>query len=317
MRTTKKTATATNAKKHHESLLRGFQLSPATHATTVELLLAAPNPTGQAVVRRALRDGLLQPDLDMTGVVGRKSDLLLSATYHDAVGVLRTLVLEKGLDPCKGGGPGEITPFHFAVGRGAAVALFFINECRIDLNVRGPGGGTPLMLACSLPVGPVIRALVARGADVNAVDDEGASALRYAIEDFKNEAAALFLLTEGGAAWEDGPGRPVEQSLLCVAARKGMARVVKFILRRARPTKEQADLVVRYAHERRHSAVQQVLRDMAAGGKGMGDVVGVVGGGRLRLMRLGPRSRRLCPLCLRTPRIVRRGGGRRRRRTRP
>ena len=119
MRTTKKATTTTNAKKHHETLLRGFKTtSPAAHPAMVELLLAAPDTTGQAVVRQALRDGLLRPDLDMTGVVGRKSDLLLSATYHDAVGVLRTLVLEKGLDPCKGGGPGGMTTLHFAVGRG-------------------------------------------------------------------------------------------------------------------------------------------------------------------------------------------------------
>jgi 26S proteasome non-ATPase regulatory subunit 10 len=112
----------------------------------------------------------------------------------------------------------------------------FINKVPgIDLNVRGPGGGTPLMLTCSSPVGPVIRALVAKGADVNAVDDQGASALRYAIEDFGNEDVTHFLLREGKAAW-DGPG-PVEQSVITQAARKGMAHVVMLLLRRMRAGK--------------------------------------------------------------------------------
>lgn len=48
-----------------------------------------------------------------------------------------------------------------------------------DVQARGPGEATPLMLAATWPA--IVRLLLAAGADVNAVDQDGHSALAYAI----------------------------------------------------------------------------------------------------------------------------------------
>lgn len=63
---------------------------------------------------------------------------------------------------------------------------------------------TPLMWACKRGcVAPVIKALVEKGADVDLVDDSGMTAVGWAIN-HEDEIAALYLLTEAGAAAVEG-----------------------------------------------------------------------------------------------------------------
>jgi ankyrin repeat protein len=70
-----------------------------------------------------------------------------------------------------------------------------------DANVRIAGGITPLMIAVSYDPA-IVGMLVEAGADVNAVDDEGASVLRRARESPEN----VRILKEAGAK-EDASGR--------------------------------------------------------------------------------------------------------------
>lgn len=62
-------------------------------------LLLEQGEAGQEVVRRALVNGLVRPDLDMSSIYGgTKFELIFVSIMYNAVGVLRTLVLEKGVD---------------------------------------------------------------------------------------------------------------------------------------------------------------------------------------------------------------------------
>ena len=83
---------------------------------------------------------------------------------------------------------------HALKGEQEAASLFLIQRnppC--DVNARDANDTTPLMYAARRGMVGVMEALVARDANVEAVDYEGNHALHYAIE-FDQEAAALFLI---------------------------------------------------------------------------------------------------------------------------
>lgn len=67
--------------------------------------------------------------------------------------------------------------------------------------MRTPFGITPLMFAAAFGMVGVMRALVVKGAEVDALDEDGETALLYAVRK-KQEDEALYLLEEAGAAWE-------------------------------------------------------------------------------------------------------------------
>lgn len=72
-----------------------------------------------------------------------------------------------------------LTGLHLACAGGDAGAAAEWVRAGADVNARTVGQATPLMYAASWPA--IVHSLLAAGADVNAVDDDGHSALIYAI----------------------------------------------------------------------------------------------------------------------------------------
>jgi ankyrin repeat protein len=96
-----------------------------------------------------------------------------------------------------------------------------------SVNGKGPGGWTPLMLAALYGEVEDVRRLLAQGADPNAQNDGGGTALMYAIED---EGKTRLLLDRGaGANARSGEGR---SPLLIAVGRVGSNAVVKLLLER-------------------------------------------------------------------------------------
>ncbi|HEV2495655.1 MAG TPA: ankyrin repeat domain-containing protein [Terriglobia bacterium] len=92
-------------------------------------------------------------------------------------------------------------------------------------NLHGPGGSTPLMYAALYGDADSVRRLLASGADPNAHNDVGATALMWAVGDLEKTR----LLVERGAdvnSRSDGARTP----LLIATGRRGSAPVVKFLL---------------------------------------------------------------------------------------
>ena len=95
-----------------------------------------------------------------------------------------------------------------------------------DVNSGIPDDGvTPLMSAAELGDESVIHALIDAGADIKAVDESGASALRYAIWNGHVEAAQLLL--RKGADFKEVAD---DVSVLFSAARSGNAGMVKLFI---------------------------------------------------------------------------------------
>ena len=68
-----------------------------------------------------------------------------------------------------------------------------------DINIRGPIDSTALMNAAICGNNEIIRRLVFRGADISAVDEDGANALDYALTDNdKNCLFAAIILKKNG-----------------------------------------------------------------------------------------------------------------------
>jgi len=91
---------------------------------------------------------------------------------------------------------------HFACCGGEAEAAAEWVRAGADIEARSPGGGTPLMLGATWP--RIVRTLLDAGAEVNAVDDDGQSALVNAILRQRGVSAegqleAIQALIDGGA----------------------------------------------------------------------------------------------------------------------
>ena len=96
-----------------------------------------------------------------------------------------------------------------------------------SVNSQGPGGWTPIMLAALYGEAEDVRLLLAQGANPNAQNDGGGTALMYAIEDVEK----IRLLLDRGADVNarSGEGRT---ALLIAVGRAGSHAVVKLLLER-------------------------------------------------------------------------------------
>ena len=91
---------------------------------------------------------------------------------------------------------------HIACSGGTADAADEWIHAGADINARGPGGATPLMFGAGWL--PIVRALLAAGANVHDADEDGDSALVYAIEAQNwifadQQLAAMQTLIDAGA----------------------------------------------------------------------------------------------------------------------
>ncbi|HET7154967.1 MAG TPA: ankyrin repeat domain-containing protein, partial [Hyphomicrobiaceae bacterium] len=96
-----------------------------------------------------------------------------------------------------------------------------------SVNGKGQGGWTPIMLAVLYGDVEDVRLLLAQGADPNAQNDGGGTALMYAIED--TEKTRLLLDRGADVNARSGEGRT---ALLIAVGRAGSNAVVKLLLER-------------------------------------------------------------------------------------
>jgi ankyrin repeat protein len=94
-----------------------------------------------------------------------------------------------------------------------------------SVNGRGEAGWTPIMYAALYGDAAVIRMLLAQGANPNAQNDGGGTALMYAVED--GEKVRLLLESGADANARSGEGRT---ALLIAVGRHGSNDVVKLLL---------------------------------------------------------------------------------------
>ena len=94
-----------------------------------------------------------------------------------------------------------------------------------SVKLKGPGGATPLMYAALYGDAASVRQMIELGADVNAANDAGATALMWAIDD----AEKVRLLLDHGA---DANATSIENrtALAIAVGKRGAAPVVKLLL---------------------------------------------------------------------------------------
>lgn len=151
------------------------------------------NPRSTATLAALLP---LKPNLN--ALDGNQQTPLHVAVSFD-VGEVLTALLRAGADPrvtgrCDGA-PDDpmVTPLACAVVRGSLTGLASVNAlvaARADVDARGPGGTTPMMLAAGNGDAAVTAALLAAGADPRAADDKHRTALDYARTARFNDAEA-------------------------------------------------------------------------------------------------------------------------------
>ena len=93
------------------------------------------------------------------------------------------------------------------------------------INKPGPGGATPLMFAALYGDSATVRTLIERGADVKAANDEGATALMWAVPDLEKTR----LLVEAGAD-VNAQSADSRTPLLIAAGFRNSAAAVRLLL---------------------------------------------------------------------------------------
>jgi hypothetical protein len=117
-----------------------------------------------------------------------------------------------------------------------AAAIALINGAPgCDVGARDAEGSTLLMLAAATGLLGLVKALVGKGVEVDAADDQGWTALAHAMA-CKEEACAVYLLEGAGTSWcwtmRDPEGR--ELCMLGLTILKGTPRAVKAVVQRMR-----------------------------------------------------------------------------------
>lgn len=125
-------------------------------------------------------------------------------------------------------GPGGLGVMHAAAKLGRQGALDLLLELGGDVNLRtNESHQTPLMLATNTGVEPaIIRKLVGAGADVNAIDQSGDSALVMAVRRNDFEVTRILLDAQANYEINDRFG----QTPLILATRKGNAEMAMLLL---------------------------------------------------------------------------------------
>jgi ankyrin repeat protein len=179
------------------------------------------------LVQLVVERGMLDPN---TPLRDDGKMLLHGAAVYGAPGLLRFLVCERGVDPNTATSDGMTALYLAVFKRREESALWLINEAPgCDLNAANSSGFTPLMLAARGGQTRIIKALVARGADVDARDERGVCVLVHAAVK-KEEDAALYLLEEAGAAWDVACPKGVNP--LTTAAYRVLPRLLRAVVRR-------------------------------------------------------------------------------------
>jgi ankyrin repeat protein len=93
--------------------------------------------------------------------------------------------------------------FHRLIKKGDLIAVRELIASGVGADLRNRSGWTPLMLAANEGHTPIVSLLLAEGADVQAVNDFGASALAYAA--LRGECRTIQALLDAGASVDVRP----------------------------------------------------------------------------------------------------------------
>ncbi|XP_039624856.1 neurogenic locus notch homolog protein 1-like [Polypterus senegalus] len=118
---------------------------------------------------------------------------------------------------------------HAAISSGSVpLCLTLLQKGVPDLNAEGPDGATPLILAVRLCMNDVVSQLLSAGAEVNAADHRGRTALHWASA-VNNLPAARYLVGKAAVIdLQDSKG----ETALFLATREGSYDTAKFLLQK-------------------------------------------------------------------------------------
>ena len=136
------------------------------------------------------------------------------------------------------------------------------------VNLKGPGGSTPLMYAALYGDSDSVRLLLDRGADPNIRNHDGASALMWAVHDTTKTRLLLERGAEVDVRSDDG-----RTPLIIAAGRHGSSAVVRLLLDHgAKPTAKAADgtTALQQAAQAGDDGVMRLLVDRGADTKDVG-----------------------------------------------
>ncbi len=228
--------------------------------------LSIKNPQGDDMLFRAALAG----DVEVFGILldngfkidGKNAYELTPIQYAargDAVDIMKLLVA-KGVDP-RGGTDPSFTLLHHAVQSGKSAAIHYLLDIGLDVNAKHEGTGmSPLVLATDFGNTDGARALVMRGADLNASDGNGQTPLMLALKKGRRELVDLFLRKGADAGLVDPR---TGKTLLHEAALRGYSGIVEALLVRGVP-KDAKDLdgrtALSYALKYGNGTAAEVLR---------------------------------------------------------
>ncbi len=122
-------------------------------------------------------------------------------------------ILTKGADPNMPNNLG-FTPIHIAIELSDVKSLNLLVENKADIkDYIDAFGRTYLMYAVRVGFLPAVELFIRKGADVNAIDNDGFTALAIAYR-YKQEVIIKYLLLHGAKTWVERPYNPQEQSLI-------------------------------------------------------------------------------------------------------
>jgi ankyrin repeat protein len=138
-----------------------------------------------------------------------------------------------------------------------------------DPNERTLAGYTPLMVAVMEGFTAVVRLLIARGADVNAVDFAGSSALFLLAQSPAPDAGIVDLLADAGARVDAACGRDSGTALMEAAQWDHAVVVARLLAHGAGPERRRADgeTAVSIARKRGDAEIAHLL-DSASHSRG-------------------------------------------------
>ena len=185
-----------------------------------------------------------------------------TTAYGDRVAL--EAALSEGIRPLHPGVFDGTTPLHAAAGLGATECVRVLLDHGVPVDIADEAGGTPLLRAArqhGAPVDASIALLLARGADPQARQEDGTTALHLAARAGRPKAVALLL--EAGATADPVDVRGF--SPLHSAAELGLVPLVELLLRagadpsRAAPGPQGSVTPLELARSRWHADVCEQL----------------------------------------------------------